>query len=39
MKKILYILLLSTQVLFAQKGVEKRNGHYEKGKKGEAVGA
>ena len=39
MKKILYILLLSTQVFFAQNGFEKGNALYEKGKYAEAVGA
>ena len=37
MKKILYILLLSTQVFFAQNGFEKGNALYEKGKYAEAV--
>ena len=39
MKKILYILLLSTQVFFAQNGFEKGNALYEKGKYAEAVDA
>ena len=39
MKNILYILLLSTQVFFAQNGFEKGNAYYEKGKYTEAVAA
>lgn len=39
MKNILYILLLLTQVFFAQNGFEKGNTHYEKGKYTEAVAA
>ncbi|WP_035669195.1 tetratricopeptide repeat protein [Flavobacterium sp. 83] len=39
MKNILYILLLSTQVFFAQNGFEKGNAFYEKGKYNEAVAA
>lgn len=39
MKKLLYILLLSTQVFFAQNGFEKGNELYQKGKYNEAVAA
>jgi tetratricopeptide (TPR) repeat protein len=39
MKNILYILLLSTQVFFAQNGFEKGNAYYEKAKYTEAVAA
>ncbi|MFV8341449.1 tetratricopeptide repeat protein [Flavobacterium sp. XS2P39] len=39
MKKLLYILLLSTQVFFAQNGFEKGNEYYEKGKYDDAVTA
>ncbi|TDD78309.1 tetratricopeptide repeat protein [Flavobacterium caseinilyticum] len=39
MKNILYILLLSTQVFFAQNGFEKGNAYYAKGKYTEAVAA
>ena len=39
MKNILYILLLSTQVFFAQNGFEKGNEFYQKGKYKEAVTA
>ncbi|MFV8465924.1 tetratricopeptide repeat protein [Flavobacterium sp. LB1P62] len=39
MKNIVYILLLSTQVFFAQNGFEKGNAYYEKGKYEEAVTA
>ena len=39
MKNILYILLLSTQVFFAQNGFEKGNASYAKGKYTEAVAA
>ena len=39
MKNILYILLLSTQLFFAQNGFEKGNAFYEKGKYTEAVAA
>ena len=37
MKNILYILLLSTQVFFAQNGFEKGNEYYQKGNYTEAV--
>ncbi|OAB31410.1 SH3 domain-containing protein [Flavobacterium fryxellicola] len=39
MKNILYILLLSTQVFFAQNGFEKGNAYYEKGQYADAVAA
>jgi tetratricopeptide (TPR) repeat protein len=39
MKNILYILLLSTQLFFAQNGFEKGNAYYAKGKYTEAVAA
>jgi tetratricopeptide (TPR) repeat protein len=39
MKNILYILLLSTQVFFAQNGFEKGNDYYQKGNYTEAVSA
>jgi tetratricopeptide (TPR) repeat protein len=39
MKNLLYILLLSTQVFFAQNGFEKGNEYYQKGKYNEAVAA
>ncbi|MGO4905506.1 tetratricopeptide repeat protein [Flavobacterium sp. W20_MBD1_R3] len=39
MKKILYILLLSTQIFFAQNGFEKGNAYYSKEKYTEAVAA
>ena len=39
MKNILYILLLSTQIFFAQNGFEKGNAYYAKGKYTEAVAA
>ncbi|MFV8324624.1 tetratricopeptide repeat protein [Flavobacterium sp. ZS1P14] len=39
MKKLLYILLFSTQIFFAQNGFEKGNAYYEKGKYEEAVTA
>lgn len=39
MKNILYILLLSTQVFFAQNGFEKGNTYYKNGKYQEAVAA
>ncbi|MFV8368907.1 tetratricopeptide repeat protein [Flavobacterium sp. LB2R40] len=39
MKNILYILLLSTQIFFAQNGFEKGNAYYQKGKYSEAVAA
>ena len=39
MKNILYILVLSTQIFFAQNGFEKGNAFYAKGKYTEAVAA
>ncbi|MFV8351461.1 tetratricopeptide repeat protein [Flavobacterium sp. XS2P14] len=39
MKNILYILLLSTQIFFAQNGFEKGNAYYQKGNYKEAVEA
>ena len=39
MKHLLYILLLSTQVFFAQKGFENGNSLYQKGKYQEAITA
>ncbi|MFV8356686.1 tetratricopeptide repeat protein [Flavobacterium sp. XS1P32] len=39
MKNILYILLLSTQIFFAQNGFEKGNAYYQKGNYKEAVAA
>lgn len=39
MKNILYILVLTTQVFFAQNGFEKGNEYYQKGKYNEAVEA
>ena len=39
MKNILYLLLLSTQIFFAQNGFEEGNAYYKKGKYKEAVAA
>lgn len=39
MKNILYLLLLSTQFFYAQKGFEKGNEYYEKGQYTQAVAA
>jgi len=39
MKNILYILLLSTQIFFAQNGFEKGNAYYQKGNYKEAAAA
>ena len=39
MKNLLYILLLTTQVFFAQKGFENGNALYQKGKYQEAIKA
>ena len=39
MKKIIFILLLTTQVFFAQNGFDKGNALYQKGKYEQAVTA